>query len=311
MTARKVGVLFADISGSTQLYRKIGTAEGGRALERCMKRIERAVDGFRGEVLMPAADEMLAAFPSPEDALQAAVEMQARIADLPPVSGVKLSIRIGVHFGQIEETPAGMVGTAIDMARTLLSIAGAHQIVTCAQTAEALSSSLRRCLRSLEGMSLPTPKGDCQLYEVTWSPESEVTSTVVKPGAIAAAQVAPPVKPAPPATVKNSGRFCLRFGGKAYLLDERTPVLTVGRDKANDVVIDDRKASRRHARVERRRDASIVLIDASTNGTFVAIEGSKELFLHNEDLVLQGRGKLALGHSTNSGAAAVAEFELM
>lgn len=47
------------------------------------------------------------------------------------------------------------------------------------------------------------------------------------------------------------------------------PVMTIGRDIANDVVIDHRLASRRHARLE-RDDAGCYLRDLdSTNGTFL------------------------------------------
>lgn len=321
MTARHVGILFADISGTTRLIRKIGAAEGARAVERCMKRIERSVEGFRGEVLMPASDEMLAAFASAEDALQAALDMQSRLADLPPVSGIKLTARVGVHFGEAAETPDGLAGTAVEMARTLLSIAGANQIVTCASTAEAVSPSLRRCLHRLDGMTLPGDTGDCQLYEVVWPAGGDVTATVVKPGALAAPPAAPAASgpatggspspanaPTRPAT-QSGARYCVRFDGKAYLLDGKTRILTIGRDKENDIRIDDRKASRRHAVVELRPDLRIAITDSSTNGTFVASSSGKEVMVHNDTLVVQGSGRLAFGHSTNNAAALIAEFE--
>ena len=137
--ARDAGILYADISGSTRLYRTLGTDEAKHQLERCVKRMERSIDSYKGTLVMPAIDEMVAIFPTADDALLAALDMQKRIAGLPAVSGVRLSIRIGVHFGSLEETPEGLRGSAVDIGRSLLSLAGSGQVVTCEQTSGAVS----------------------------------------------------------------------------------------------------------------------------------------------------------------------------
>ena len=85
-----------------------------------------------------------------------------------------------------------------------------------------------------------------------------------------------------PASVK------LKHGTRDIELGAAHSVLTLGRDQQNDVMIADRKASRLHARIERRRD-KFVLIDHSSNGTYVTVEGEPELALRREELVLRGR----------------------
>jgi pSer/pThr/pTyr-binding forkhead associated (FHA) protein len=63
--------------------------------------------------------------------------------------------------------------------------------------------------------------------------------------------------------------------------------ITVGRDGANDIVIDHPLASRRHARFEREGDGFAIHDLDSTNGTFVNEErlvGSRTL--HNQDQVI-------------------------
>jgi len=47
------------------------------------------------------------------------------------------------------------------------------------------------------------------------------------------------------------------------------------------------------------------LVDESTNGTYVAIEGDREVMLRRESVMLRGRGKIALGTSTESAAEVV------
>src|SRR5512146_2387517 len=98
-----VSVLFADVSGSARLHEKLGSAEALRAVDRCMKRMERTVDGFNGRIVKIVGDELMATFDHADEALQAAIEMQLRVADLPPVSGVKLEIRVGFSHGEVVE----------------------------------------------------------------------------------------------------------------------------------------------------------------------------------------------------------------
>ena len=63
--------------------------------------------------------------------------------------------------------------------------------------------------------------------------------------------------------------------------------ISIGRDGANDIVIDHPLASRRHARLERTEDGFIVRDLESTNGTFVNQERVEGVCpLHNQDQVI-------------------------
>jgi pSer/pThr/pTyr-binding forkhead associated (FHA) protein len=64
------------------------------------------------------------------------------------------------------------------------------------------------------------------------------------------------------------------------------PILTIGRDSANDLIIDHPLASRRHARLERDEQGYFVRDLESTNGTYVngdKVEGARQL--HNQDII--------------------------
>jgi pSer/pThr/pTyr-binding forkhead associated (FHA) protein len=78
-----------------------------------------------------------------------------------------------------------------------------------------------------------------------------------------------------------------RQEGQLRELEWDAEQITIGRDGANDIVIDHPLASRRHARLERTEDGFIVRDLESTNGTFVnqeRIEGACPL--HNQDQVI-------------------------
>jgi pSer/pThr/pTyr-binding forkhead associated (FHA) protein len=86
--------------------------------------------------------------------------------------------------------------------------------------------------------------------------------------------------PAPKLVIK-------RQGGQFRELEWTTDVITIGRDRSNDVIIDHPLASRRHARLERTEDGFAVRDLESTNGTFVNQERIAGLcLLHNQDQII-------------------------
>lgn len=295
----ELAVLFADISGSTRLYEKLGDAEALHAVDRCIKRMERAVEGYRGRIIKTIGDEVMVAFPNADTAFQAAMDMQLRVQDLPPVSGVKLAIRVGFHFGPTIEENNDLFGDTVNTAARMAGLAKAGQIITNAQSLAGVSPLLRASTRDVDRLPVKGKAEEIQIVEVLWQESEELTMK------------APSIDPgqAQPSAVV---RLCVRHRGKAYLLDDKAATLNFGRGEESDIIIEDRKASRSHARIERRRD-KYVLIDQSTNGTFVTIASEAEVFLRREEVVLRSKGLIAFGHSaaSNSSDLEVVEFEYL
>ena len=111
MTASQVTALSAAIGGTTRLLERLGATEATHAIERCLKRMERSVAGQGGHLVGTTEGELLATFDSAEQACLAAIDMQLRVATLPPVSGFKLPIRIGLH-GAARKSKAERAGNA-------------------------------------------------------------------------------------------------------------------------------------------------------------------------------------------------------
>lgn len=291
---RKLAVLFADVSGSTKLYEKLGDTEALRAVDRCIKRMERAIEGFRGRLVKTIGDEVMATFETAEDAFQASIEMQQRVSDLPPVSGVKLAIRVGFHFGPAIEDSNDIFGDTVNTAARIVGLANSEQILTSLQTANELPKLLRDSTRDLEQLSVKGKAEGVHVFEVLWHETDELT--------MKASSIAPRERP--------SVKLCVRYRGRAYLLDEKTPFLTLGRDQGNDLIIEDRKASRHHSRIERRGD-KFFYVDQSTNGSYVAIAGEQETLLRREEMLLRSMGSICFGSSANDPLSDCARFEHM
>jgi adenylate cyclase len=103
-----------------------------------------------------------------------------------------------------------------------------------------------------------------------------------------------------PGIASNSHPACrtqlrLRLDGRELLMDERHSSITIGRAESNDVVVKGQLISRTHARIEISHNRIIVLIDQSTNGTFVETADGDELFIRRDSLQLKGRGMIGLG----------------
>lgn len=312
---KDAGILFADISGTTRLYRTQASGESQYQLDRCLKRMERSIAGNGGKLLTSATDELTATFASADDAVLAAIDMQRRIEDLPPVSGVRLSIRIGVNSGRLDDSSAAPSESARRMGRALLSVAGIGQIITCGQTADLLSRAQRDVLHSVEGKGLPADLGDCPLYQVQWHPDAARLASParsaggVSPVAIKGGSLKAKSSGGEPPKLTLPHQLALRWAGKALLVDERSPKISIGRDKACSITLRGNKASRLHAVIERQADGSFTLTDDSTNGTYLLTEGIGETRVHGETCALSGRGKIAFGHAVASGDGEVIEFE--
>ena len=53
-------IMVADISGSASLHQRLNAQEADRAIDRCIKRMSRSVEGYQGKLLQTAGDEILA-----------------------------------------------------------------------------------------------------------------------------------------------------------------------------------------------------------------------------------------------------------
>jgi class 3 adenylate cyclase len=289
-SAANLCVLFADVSGSTRLYEKLGEAEAAYAVDRCIKRMERAAAIHRGRVVKVIGDEMMVVFGQPDAAFQSACEMQQRIDDLPPVSGVKLSVRAGFHWGSAAQEGEDVRGDAVSVAARMVGLANGGQILTTAATLGCLAPPLRQATRPVVR---PEAKGQAQgpeVFEVVWreAPDFAALAASMREAA-------------------RSGLLRLRHAGLEVQVDDALECVSLGRDGSNNLIIADRRASRSHARIERRA-TKYVLVDLSTNGTFVTFEGEREFALKHEETVLRGRGRLAFGHSSRDRDAEVVEF---
>jgi adenylate cyclase len=89
-------------------------------------------------------------------------------------------------------------------------------------------------------------------------------------------------------------RLRLRFDGRELVVDKRSSGIAIGRAEENDVVVTGRLSSRLHARIVIGR-SNFVLVDHSTNGTFVQTCDGEQFFIRQDIRQLKGQGMIGLG----------------
>jgi class 3 adenylate cyclase len=106
--------------------------------------------------------EIVAEFSDADTALQSAIEMQNRVTELPPVSGLRLTLQIGLSYGAANEQAASPFGPIVEMADNLAKLAEPGQIVA-STSRTALRRSDRRCWRRWHRKNLnPESAGSAQ-----------------------------------------------------------------------------------------------------------------------------------------------------
>lgn len=290
----EVAILFADVVGSTQLYEQLGDVKAREMVGRCLEIMREATEANRGSVIKTMGDEVMATFPTADDAMNAARRMQERItteSELRHDAG-QVAIRIGCHYGPVVQEHRDIFGSAVHIANRMTSQAKAKQIITTLSTVERLSPEWQSMARQIDIATVRGKADEVILFEVLWQPE-EATSML----------------PTVPWTKRNtrSRRLSLRYQGKEITVGEGRKSVTLGRAEDNDLVVKGNLISRLHARVEASRD-KFTLFDESTNGTFVQTDTGEEIFVRRDSTQLTGEGVIGLGRVAQPGTALAVHY---
>jgi adenylate cyclase len=277
----ELAILFADVVGSTRLYELMGDLRARDMVAICIDVMRTATEQHQGTVIKTMGDEVMATFADADQALNAAAQMQQQISrhSQLKVEGQPVALRIGCHFGPVVLENRDVFGATVHTANRMTSQAKAMQIMITSQMVERLAPQWRTTVRQVDVATLKGQGNEVVLYEVLWQSE-DVTSMV------------------PAIGMSNSHmphlRLRLHFQDREIVLDERHPGVAIGRAEDNDVIVKGNLISRLHARIEINRH-KFVLVDQSTNGTFVQSQDGDESFVRRDSVQIKGKGMIGLG----------------
>jgi pimeloyl-ACP methyl ester carboxylesterase len=116
-------VLISDIVGSTERARELGDAAWSALLDQHDAMVRRQLARFDGREVKSLGDGFLATFDGPARAIRCAHGMRDGAAQL------GLSIRIGIHAGEIERRGNDVGGIAVHIASRVASLAAAGEVL--------------------------------------------------------------------------------------------------------------------------------------------------------------------------------------
>lgn len=289
---RHMAVLFADLTGSTRLYSTLGDDAARGVVDACIAEMLAVLPQYEGRLIKTIGDEIMCVFPSADQSMLAASDMQARVTDNPP-AGYPVSIHIGLHFGPVLVEDEDVFGDTVNAAAYLTAVASGEQILITEATQSCLSPELKGCVRPVFNAVLKGNTEESTVYQILWRKDNvDITDVNLQQHRIIPA---------------DTGSLLLSLGKHRLRIDQHRTSVQLGRGPDCDLVVTDKFASRAHAVVNVQR-THFYLIDESINGTYVLLDGGEEIHLLRGELLLERSGKISLGRSFKNDPVEVIEF---
>lgn len=288
----KKAIMFSDIVGSTRLYSTLGDVRAAECVNQCISGMSEIARSYNGVVINTIGDEILCSFDSVDAAVLAANAIHVHY-DLNQVNGfdVKLCLRIGIDYGEIVQREDDIFGDVVNVAARIANIAVANQTIISEKVIVALSYDLRSKTRKYDRIAVKGKNELLTLFEVMRE-DRDVTimrSTI---------------------TLTHTGStqsLYLIYAGKSTTVRCNSQIFVIGRSITSDLVIEANLVSRTHAHCVFRRE-KFILIDQSTNGTFVKTAEGREVYLRREEIPLIGRGTISFGESSQVDNGQILQF---
>jgi pimeloyl-ACP methyl ester carboxylesterase len=152
-------VLFTDIVGSTERAAALGDRRWRELLDRHNAIARRELERFHGREIDTAGDGLLATFDGPARAIRCAAALRDAVRAL------GISLRAGVHTGEVELANGFVRGIAVHTGARVASAAGAGEVLVSQTVKDLVAGSgiefSDRGVRELKGVP-----GEWRLYEV-------------------------------------------------------------------------------------------------------------------------------------------------
>jgi adenylate cyclase len=284
-------ILFADICNSTGITEAVGDAESRQHFASILGELGDITRRLDGVVVKTIGDEIMCAFERPTDALAAAVDMQRALSIRPPVGGIPSAVKIGVHSGPVILEAGDVFGDVVNVAARVISLAAGEQVLTTGDTLDGTDHG-DVPFRSLGNHQVRGRDGELHLCEVMWRGETAAMTAV-----------APKLDALPTPEIE------FRMGDRLISMTANAnQPITLGRGEESSFVVPGNSASRAHARIV-RRGTRFYLEDHSTNGTYMKPNDGNEIFVHRDEVQLQGAGRIRLGEPVSVKGPLDIEFE--
>lgn len=131
-----VSVLFTDIARSTRLANELGDNRWRELLDNIDGFVSVEIDRLGGRIVKQTGDGHLATFPTPRAAIEAGINV------VKAAPGFEVTIRAGVHTGELEHRQGGDIGgIAVHVAHRVASLAAPGEVLVSRTVADLVAGS--------------------------------------------------------------------------------------------------------------------------------------------------------------------------
>ncbi|PWK53645.1 adenylate/guanylate cyclase domain-containing protein [Pleionea mediterranea] len=292
---KKRTILFADVSGSSALYKSAGNEKAKLTIDKIISIMEYYTRKFEGRVVKTIGDEIMACFDDSEKACQAAMEMQIEAEAF--VQAHSLGVRIGIGYGKTLEEGSDLFGEAVNDAAFVTGIAKSSQILLTDSVISQLPENLKNATQKFDQVAIKGALDHSTIHRLFWkTPSAGFSETQVFSSHDMSNHI-------------DDNCIKLKANNQSFVIHPSDTPFTIGRNnKQVSLFIDSELVSRDHCHIVYRR-GKFVLIDHSTNGTFIQPDGAQEIYLRREELPLLGDGTITLGISQSASNKDIIQFE--
>ncbi|MGI1678512.1 MAG: adenylate/guanylate cyclase domain-containing protein [Cellvibrionaceae bacterium] len=276
--------MFADVSGSSALYKRQGNLKAKQLIDTAINLMKSITLTNSGSVVKTIGDEVMARFNTPEDACRAASEIQQQCSLATANEEEQgLAIRIGMDFGRTVLDGSDIFGDTVNDAAHVAHIARPNQIVITQSMVNALPPNFQEQCQEFDRIKIKGEAKKSLIYRFVWEQSSEDHSATM---VMAINHITQKI---------DANILQLDYNNKVVAVSSETLPFIIGRDhRIANLHIDSSLASRDHCHIVMQR-GKFVLVDHSTNGTYIKAPDQPEIYLRREQLPLIGEGTISIG----------------
>nr|WP_255415475.1 adenylate/guanylate cyclase domain-containing protein [Ruegeria sp. Alg231-54] len=159
-------MLFTDVEGSTMLAAAMGDQGWSALIDQHFQTVESIVAIHRGQFVKSLGDGTLSSFQSATEALLAAIKIQEAVAlsDVEP----RLSLRVGIHTGDVVLARGDFFGTVVNKAARITSSANPGEILVSDVTRAIVGGNHEFEFAAARSLVLKGLPDDHTVYRLQW-----------------------------------------------------------------------------------------------------------------------------------------------
>ncbi len=291
-------VLFVHMANTPDLNKNLGEESTQSLIKSGLSYLSIIAQQHMGTVIKNTDDGLICTFEDAGHAVEAGKTMhmdieQVLISEKP--KSIPPCISVGLHFGPIKKDEEDVSGEAINVVQKLVQIPCHRKIITTQETIDHFSADIQSLIQPLDSEESDDNLADQKLYEIIWEIDGLSELLQGSSGDID----------------ENNLRTCLELRMDDILIevDQNNPAITIGRQPHNNLVVREKPVSRTHACIA-YREGKFVLIDESSNGTFVLIEGKKMKRVTKDEIELTDNGIIGVGKKADPHLPGIIHFNL-